>query len=112
MRAIPFVTMIVWIAFAVCAPGQTGGRDLYIAKCSACHAPDGSGTGTIGRSLKLGDIRPAIQTSTDQQLQQVVVEGRGRMPGNKKLNDEQARSLTLFLRDLVDGKPKVGRAAA
>jgi len=103
---------IFWIAVTGSAAGQTNGRDLYIAKCSACHAPDGSGTGTIGRSLKLGDIRPAVKTSTDEQLRQLVAEGRGRMPGSKKFNDEQIRNLTLFLRDLADGNPKAGRAFA
>src|SRR5438067_4102543 len=112
MRSAPISMAIFWIAVACGAAGQTSGRDLYIAKCSACHAPDGSGTGTIGRSLKLPDMRPAIRTSSNQQLRQVVVEGRGRMPGSRKFNDEQVSSLTLFLRDLVDGNPTAGRADA
>src|SRR5438067_11149182 len=103
MRAIPFVTMIVWIAFAVCAPGQTGGRDLYIAKCSACHAPDGNGNNSIGRSLKLTDIRPTIKNMTDEQLRQIILIGKGKMPPIKKFDDERVRSLTLFLRDLAAG---------
>lgn len=112
MRAIRFPTVIFWIALPAGAPCQTGGRDLYIAKCSACHAPDGSGTGTIGRTLKLDDIRPAIRTSTDPQLRKVVMDGSGRMPANKKFDEDQLRGLTLFLRDLADGNPKAGRAAA
>jgi mono/diheme cytochrome c family protein len=90
--------------------GQTGGRDLYIAKCSACHALDGSGNTTVGRSLKLSDMRPPIKGMTDEQLRQLILEGRGKMPPAKKFDDEKVRNLTLFLRDLAAGNPDTGRA--
>ena len=112
MRRILSLTVVSWIVLPGSAAGQTSGRDLYIAKCSACHALDGSGENTIGRSLKLGDVRPAIRSGTDEQLRQIVRVGRGKMPANKKLDDNQLLSLTLFLRDLVDGKPNSGRAVA
>jgi mono/diheme cytochrome c family protein len=99
------LTLLLGSAFA-----QTSGRDLYIAKCSACHAPDGSGNTTIGRSLRLTDMRPAIKSLTDQQLRQTILEGKGKMPPNKKLDDEKLRNLTLFLRDLAAGNPDTGRA--
>jgi mono/diheme cytochrome c family protein len=100
---------------AVCAGssfGQTDGRNLYIAECSSCHARDGSGNGTIGRSLNLGDIRPAIKSMTDEQLRQLILQGQGTMPANKKFDDEKIGSLTLFLRDLAAGNPDTGRAVA
>jgi len=92
--------------------GQVGGRDLYVAKCSACHAPDGSGNNTIGRSLSLSDIRPAINRMTDQQLRQVILEGKARMPPSKKFDDQKVRKLTVFLRDLAAGNPDAGKAVA
>ena len=92
--------------------GQTGGRDLYIAKCSACHAPDGSGNNTIGRSLKLGDMRPAIKSMTDDQLREIILQGRGKMLPTRKFDDEKVRNLTLFLHDLAAGIPDTGRALA
>lgn len=110
MRRILSLTVVLWIAFPGRASGQTSGRDLYVAKCSACHALNGSGESTIGRSLGLGDVRPGIKSRTDEQLRQIVRQGTGKMPGNKKLDDEQLGSLTLFLRDLVDGNPNAGRA--
>jgi mono/diheme cytochrome c family protein len=100
-----FFTLLLGSAF-----GQTGGRDLYIAKCSACHALDGSGNTTVGRSLKLTDIRPAIKSTPDEQLHQIILEGKGKMLPIKKLDDEKVRSLTLFLRDLAAGNPDAGRA--
>jgi mono/diheme cytochrome c family protein len=98
-------TALLGSAFA-----QTGGRDLYIAKCSACHGPDGAGNTTVGRSLKLSDIRPAIKSMTDEQLRQIILEGRGKMPPNKKFDDEKVRNLTLFLHDLAEGNLEAGRA--
>jgi mono/diheme cytochrome c family protein len=92
--------------------GQTGGRDLYIAKCSACHAPDGSGNSSIGRSLKLSDMRPTIQNMTDEQLHQIILAGKGKMPPNKKFDDEKVRNLIVFLRDLAAGNPNAGQAVA
>jgi mono/diheme cytochrome c family protein len=103
------------MSLAVClgsAFGQTDGRNLYIAKCSSCHARDGSGNGTIGRSLNLGDIRPAIKSMTDEQLRQLILQGQGKMPANQKFDDDKIGSLTLFLRDLAAGNPDTGRAVA
>jgi mono/diheme cytochrome c family protein len=100
-----FLTLLPGSAFC-----QAGGRDLYVAKCSACHAPDGSGNSSIGRSLKLSDMRPTIKNMTDEQLRQIVLEGKGKMPPNKKFDDDKVRSLTVFLRDLAAGNPDTGRA--
>jgi mono/diheme cytochrome c family protein len=110
MRRILSLIAISWMVFPGSAFGQTGGRDLYIAKCSACHAPDGSSNNTIGRSLKLSDIRPTIKSMTDEQLRQIMLEGKGKMPPIKKFDDEKIRNLTLFLRDLAAGNPDTGRA--
>ena len=103
------MSLALWAGSAF---GQTDGRNLYIAKCSACHVRDGSGNGTIGRSLNLGDIRPAIKSMTDEQLRQLILQGQGKMPANKKFDDEKIGSLTLFLRDLAAGNPDTGRAVA
>jgi mono/diheme cytochrome c family protein len=73
---------------------------------------DGSGKGTIGRNLKLRDIRPAIQSMTDAQLRQIILEGKGKMRPNKKLDDEKVRKLTDFLRDLAAGNPETGQAVS
>ncbi len=110
-RLLPLITISLTLLLGS-AFGQAGGRDIYIAKCAACHAPDGSGNSTVGRSLRLSDIRPAIKSMTDVQLRQIVLEGKGKMPPNRKFDDEKVRNLTLFLRDLAAGNPNAGRAVA
>jgi mono/diheme cytochrome c family protein len=112
MRKLLLPLALLLTVLLASAFGQTGGRDLYIAKCSACHAPDGSGNGTVGRSLRLDGIGLAIKNLTDDQLRQLILEGKGKMPPNKKLDDEKIRNLIVFLRDLVAGNPETGRAVA
>lgn len=103
---------LLWMGFPSGAFGQSGGRDLYLAKCSACHGSDGAGNNTIGRSMKLTDVRPAIRQMRDEQLRELILHGQGKMPSNKKLGEEKLRNLTAFLRDLAAGNPEAGRAVA
>src|SRR5438552_1775998 len=110
MRRVFAIFLLSSTALVGGALAQTGGRDVYIAKCSASHGPDGVGNTTVGRSLKLSDIRPSIGNMTDEQLRHLIVAGTGRMPSNKKLDDEKVRNVTIFLRDLVEGNPDAGRA--
>lgn len=112
MRRLLSSIAISWIVMPGSAFGQTGGRNLYIAKCAACHASDASGNNTIGRSLELTDMRPAIKSMTDEQLRQIILEGKGKMPPTKKFDDEKLRNVTVFLRELAAGNPSAGRALA
>src|SRR3989442_1742693 len=110
--AIAIAIVISMTILLASASGASSGRALYVAKCYACHAIDGSGNSTIGRSLKLGDIRPVIKRMTDEQLRWLILEGKGKMAPVKKIDDQEIASLTLFLRDLAAGNPDNGRAAA
>ena len=105
-------TIVFFLTLALAeAYGAIGGRDVYVAKCSACHALDGSGNSTIGRSMKLADIRPSIDSTTDEQLRHIILHGKARMPPVKKIDEQKLLSLTLFLRDLASRNPNSGRAA-
>jgi mono/diheme cytochrome c family protein len=111
MRKLPYCIFSIML-LANSAFCQTSGRELYIAKCAACHATDGSGNTTIGRSLNLGDMRPTLASMTDDQLRQIILEGKGRMPAQRKFENEKVRKLTLFLRDLSAGNPDAGKSVA
>ena len=110
MRKIIFFLAALLALCVVPALGQTDGRSLYVSKCRTCHGRDGSGQTTVGQSLGVNDIRLAIKNMTDDQLGLLILEGRGKMPANKKFDDQKVASLTLFLRDLAAGNPNTGRA--
>ncbi len=75
---------------------------MYIAKCSACHSSDGSGTGTIGKSMKIPSlISPQVQGKSDEALAEVISNGGGKMPAyGKKYGPQQIQLLIAYVRDL------------
>lgn len=79
---------------------------LYQTKCAACHAADGSGSTTVGKVLKLRDIRdPEVQKISDDDLTTLIAKGKEKMPANEKaLKPEQIKSLVAYVRELVQEK--------
>lgn len=77
---------------------------LYKTKCAACHAADGSGSGTMGKRLGAKDLRSdEVQKQTDAQLTDIITNGMsgGKMPAYKgKLTDDQIRGLVGYVRSL------------
>jgi len=85
------------------ARAAENGHDLFKAKCSMCHGEDGSGNTPIGQSMKARDLAsPEVQAQSDQQLSDIIRNGKGKMPAvGKDLSDEQVRELVAFLRKLA-----------
>jgi len=79
---------------------------LYQAKCTACHAADGSGNTTVGKLLKLKDIRgPEVQKINDADLTTLIAKGKDKMPANEKaLKPEQIKALVEYTRELAQKK--------
>lgn len=79
------------------------GRALYLAKCVACHGPQGAGDGPAARALprKPKDMTQASfwQGTTDQQLESVIRNGK---PGSAMrafpMKPQQMASLIAYLR--------------
>jgi mono/diheme cytochrome c family protein len=92
--------------------GQSVGKTTYVSKCAGCHASDGSGNNTIGRSLKTPDIRPLVKGMSDEELRKVILNGRGKMPAIKKMDDDRIRQVVLYLRDVAAGNSESGAAAS
>ena len=76
------------------------GASLYKAKCAMCHAADGSASTTVGKSLKIRDLRSAeVQSQTDDQLFGIVASGKGKMPGfEKSLGADGCKALIAHIR--------------
>lgn len=88
------------VAFAESGPSVT---DIYKAKCASCHGADGSGQTTIGKSMKLRDLRsPEVQKLTDAELLKIIADGKAKMPGYKtKLSVADLSSLVAYVRGMA-----------
>src|SRR5580658_414798 len=77
---------------------------LFKSKCAACHAADGSGSGSMGKQLGVTDLRAdPVQKQTDAQLNDSITNGKGKkMPAYKgKLTDDQIKGLVGYIRELA-----------
>jgi mono/diheme cytochrome c family protein len=105
-------TFVVAMALGtlLCATAARAADDatvkLYQTKCAACHGADGSGATTVGKALKLKDIRDAeSQKISDADMATLVAKGKDKMPANEKtLKPEQIKSLVAYVRELAQKK--------
>ena len=98
---------ILVLALLIAAPsafagGGSDGAALYKAKCAMCHGPDGAGQTTMGKNMKLRDLRSAeVQKQTDAELAKWIADGKGKMPAYKsKMSAEDINALVAFIRTL------------
>src|ERR1700693_4800729 len=82
-------------------PPQKSAEDVYLDKCSVCHAKDGSGNTAKGRKVKAKDLRSAeIQKMSDADLIDAVSKGKGKdMDGfQKELGSDMVKQLVTYCR--------------
>ena len=88
------------------AVGGDEGAKIYAEKCSVCHGPNGKGDGPGGAAL---NPKPRDHTNgaymnarTDDQLLEVIRNGKGNMPAWKSvLTDEQIHAVLKHVRSLA-----------
>jgi mono/diheme cytochrome c family protein len=87
---------------AFAADAAPGAAEIYKAKCSSCHGPDGAGQTPAGKAMKVRDIRAAdVQKQSDSDLQKVISDGKAKMPAYKsKLSVADISSLVAYIRGL------------
>jgi len=75
---------------------------VFKTKCAVCHAADGSGDTTMGKSLKARDLRSAeVQKQSDAQLASIITKGKGKMPVyGKSLSSDLITQLVAHIRTL------------
>ncbi len=79
------------------------GEETFKKRCAGCHGANGAGETTIGRNLKVRDLRSAdVQKQADEELAAIIRTGKsGRMPPfESKLTKEQIEELVKFIRSL------------
>ena len=98
-------TVIVLLALVVALPlfaADPDGAAIYKSKCAMCHGPDGAGQTTMGKNLKLRDLRAAdVQKQSDADLTKIISAGKGKMPAYKgKVSDAEITALVAFIRSI------------
>ena len=103
-RVVRFVVPALGIFFLLVAPLRAqDAATLYKSKCAACHGADGKGSTAAGTKLGAHDFAsPDVQKETDEQLIEIVTNGKNKMPSYKgKIPDEQIKGLVAYIRGLA-----------
>jgi len=83
------------------------GAEIYKAKCTPCHGPNGKGDGPLAKSL---NPKPRNHTDaaymnsrTDEQLLEVIRNGKGAMPawGKSGMSESDMRDVLAYVRTLA-----------
>jgi len=90
----------------VAAAVEMDGAKIYAEKCTVCHGPGGKGDGPGGAAL---NPKPRDHTNgaymnsrTDEQLLEVIHNGKGAMPAWKSiLTDDQIKAVLKHVRSLA-----------
>ncbi|HEY8714108.1 MAG TPA: cytochrome c [Candidatus Acidoferrum sp.] len=88
--------------FTSSAPASA--QDVYLDKCSVCHAQDGSGNTAKGRKLKVKNARsPEVQKLSEAEMVEIIGKGKGKdMDGfAKELGDDMVKQLAVYYRSLA-----------
>ena len=95
---------VLFLAASIVTPAfaQSGGADIYKAKCAMCHGPSGLGDTPAGKALKAPSFKdPAIVKAPDADLIAAVTNGKGKMAAyTGKLTDPQIKSVVTYIRTL------------
>ncbi len=96
---------LVLLAVSAVAPGlaQNGGKEVYQAKCQACHGAAGMADTNMGKMLK---VKPATDASVKKmnltEMIDAVRNGMGKMQAYKgKLTDSQIKDSVEHFRTFI-----------
>ena len=100
-------TIIATLALVVSAglswAGAPEGKEIYTAKCTACHGANGEGKAAIAKMFNVTQAPLAskeVQAKSDDQLKQVILKGQGKMKPVAGVTEKQAADVVAFVRTL------------
>ncbi|HEV2992632.1 MAG TPA: cytochrome c [Candidatus Angelobacter sp.] len=96
------LTVCIVLGMTTCTFAQDDAAALYKSKCQACHGADGKGDTAVGKKLGIKDFHsPEVAKMSDTELFEITKKGKEKMPAyDKKLTDDQIKSLIKFLHSL------------
>ena len=95
------------LALATLAFAQDEAAVLFKARCSRCHANDGSGKTAAGKKLEVPDLRSSrVQRLSDVELFEMIAHGKEHRNyphvfSDLGLSDQQIRRLVQHVRTLA-----------
>jgi len=94
--------LVLGLALSASARADDASAALYKAKCAGCHGPDGVGSTTVGKALKITDFHdPDVQKMSDADLATIITMGKNKMPAyGKTLKPEEIKGLVAYVREL------------
>ncbi len=86
-------------------PSLEIGKGVYVQRCALCHGESGKGDGPAGKALnpppRNHTDKTYMDTLTDDQIRQTVMDGKGAMPPHKALlSQTELESVVLYVRSL------------
>lgn len=78
------------------------GKKLYLKSCASCHGKTGKADTATGKALKARNFVKGKYKfgSKDKELAKSIKKGKGKMPGFKKLTNDEVTNLIAFIRSL------------
>lgn len=74
---------------------------VYRAHCARCHGNDGRSNTAEGRKTEATDLTdPSVKGMDGAKMTRIIRNGKGEMPGNKKLSAAQITALVRYVRGL------------
>ena len=98
--------------FAISASAQDEAEALFKAKCSLCHAEDGSSRTAGGVKMHIPDLRSkAVQSLSDEALFESIAHGTSHKEfphawAHRGMSEDQIHELVKYLRHLPPANQK------
>ncbi len=100
MKAIAIVFVA---ACGLVSAGVPEGKEVFEAKCQACHGPNGEGKAAIAKMFNVA-MPPLgskeVQSKSDAELTQIITKGKGKMKPVGGLAGKQVEDVIAFVRSL------------
>ena|ERR1035437_2460399 len=95
------ISLIAFTGLAIA--GAPEGKELYTAKCVACHGANGEGKPNIAKMYSVTQRAlgsKEVQAKSDADLKKVILTGQGKMKPVSGVTEKQADDVVAFLRTL------------
>ena len=103
MKTIAIATLIWIVSTGLLYAGAPEGKELFTAKCQACHGANGEGKAAIGKMFNVTMpvlASKEVQAKPDAELKKVILSGKGKMKAVAGVTEKQAEDIVAFVRTL------------